>query len=72
MPTNHRSTALGRNKLRIFANCICGKNAKEQASPFRVRIQARDLIRQQDLDFWLPGSKSDCAGTPVIFQRFLR
>jgi hypothetical protein len=41
---------------------LCRKNAKEQASPFRLRIQVRDLIRRQDLDFWLPGSKSDCAG----------
>jgi hypothetical protein len=50
------------NKLQTFANRICGQNVKEQASPFRLRIQARDLIRRQDLDFWLPGSKSDCAG----------
>jgi hypothetical protein len=49
VPTNHRSTALGRNKLRIFANRICGKNAEEQASPFRLRIDRTGLGRRSDL-----------------------
>src|SRR6516162_3734029 len=61
MPTNHRSTAIARNKLRTFANRICGKNAKEQASPLRLRIQACDLICRHDLNLWLPVAKSDCA-----------
>ena len=37
------------------------KNAKEQASPFRLRIQARDLICRHDLDLWLSVAKMDCA-----------
>jgi hypothetical protein len=46
---------------RTFANRICGKNAKEQASPFRLRLQACDLICRHDLNLWLPVAKSDCA-----------
>src|SRR5215472_15027345 len=61
MPTNYRSTALGKHKLRTFANHICGKNAKEQASSLRLRLQAFDLICRHDLNLWLPVAKLDCA-----------
>ena len=36
-------------------------SAKEQASPFRLRIQGFDLICRHDLDLWLPVVKSSCA-----------
>src|SRR6516162_8388800 len=61
MPTNYRSTALGKHKLRTFANRICWKNAKEQASSLRLRLQACDLICRHDLNLWLPVAKLDCA-----------
>ena len=35
---------------------------KEQASPFRLRIQTLDLICRDDLDFRLPFVKFNCAG----------
>ena len=51
-----------------FDKGTAGKiSAKEYASPFRLRIQAFDLIYRHDLDLWLPVAKSDCAGDADSF-----
>jgi len=59
------STGLGpftRMHLEASAKRPRGKAfAKEPTSPFRLRIQACDLICRHDLDLWLPVAKSDCA-----------
>jgi hypothetical protein len=42
-------------------------SAKEQTSPFRLRIQDFDLICQHDVDLWLSVAKVDCAGNADDF-----